>query len=166
MSICVCVLNFADDRRKFESDYQKASPLGDAPCSRSFSTALTCRGHPREINFLLTFLLAGLSEYPGSRKRQWFFKNKIVAHEAGAGNCRADALKSFCNRSSQASTRKAQYFLSVDFFSNPREKAAEYGVKSKFLSPRFIVRNAPADRVSAPAVRHSCSRSMDSPIFR
>jgi len=37
LSICVCVLNFADDRRKFESDYQKANPLGDAPCSELYS---------------------------------------------------------------------------------------------------------------------------------
>jgi len=37
LSICVCVLNFADDRRKFESDFQKANPLGDAPGSELYS---------------------------------------------------------------------------------------------------------------------------------
>ncbi|MEI6278933.1 MAG: hypothetical protein WCQ16_06050, partial [Verrucomicrobiae bacterium] len=27
----VCVLNFADERQKFESDFQKPNPFGDAP---------------------------------------------------------------------------------------------------------------------------------------
>jgi hypothetical protein len=79
ISICVCVLNFADDRRKFESDYQKTSPIGDAPCREVIPLVQRVEVTLGKINFLPTFWLAGLSEYPAAQKRQWFLENNFYS---------------------------------------------------------------------------------------
>jgi len=71
--ISVCVLNFADDRRKFESDFQKTNPLGDASFVAVLQHRLMFRGHPREINFLQALLLAGRSRYPRMKNGQRLF---------------------------------------------------------------------------------------------
>ena len=55
----VCVLNFAGDRRKFESDFQKACPVGGAPSSGFFPAVSAGQGHPRKIVCLPATSLAG-----------------------------------------------------------------------------------------------------------
>ena len=59
--------------------FKIADPIGDALWRWLLPTDSAFRGHPREDQFLLTFSLAGLSEYPAAAKRQWIFENIFAA---------------------------------------------------------------------------------------
>jgi len=74
--ISVCVLNFAGDRRKFESDFQKANPFGDA-LSGVFFVRPAFRGHPREINSCKHCCLRDDQNIQRSKMVNSFFKKSL-----------------------------------------------------------------------------------------
>jgi hypothetical protein len=79
LSICVCVLNFADDRRKFESDYQKTNPVGGA--SRSgFNRWFDVSRPPSGDQFPANLLASGIVRIQQLAKtsmvfRKYFFRS-------------------------------------------------------------------------------------------
>jgi hypothetical protein len=126
----------------------------------------TCRGHPREINSLPTYWLAGLSEYNSSRKRQWFFENIFFAPWSRGRIFVARVLEPACYQHSRTSTRKLEKNRPVKILFRSREKAGEKATKTGIRDAVFF---EPASGF-APRMRrrglHSCSASRVPSHFR
>jgi len=114
-----------------------------------------------KINFLPTFWLAGLSEYPRAQKRQWFFGIIFYSAHIRPASIRPAHPEILLQSAFMDVNRNNLKCFSRDIFSQHLKKQAGKAVKTGKRAVLFLKKSPAWIRMAG---RHSCSASMVSSI--